>query len=97
MPPWGHPISDLNLSQLRVRGLRREGTGQPATSLQVKANKYRSTGRPTVMAAAPKLEQEQVSDSVFKLVFDISSRKGGLRSGELVLNGFSARNHVSIK
>ena len=63
MPPLGHPVSDVNDSQLRVRGFRREGTGQPATSLQVKVKKYKSTGRPTVMAAAPKLEQEQVSDS----------------------------------
>ena len=56
MPPSGHLVSDFNVSQLKERGFRREGIGQPASSLQAKVKKYRRMGRPRVMAAAPRLE-----------------------------------------
>jgi hypothetical protein len=49
------PVSALTFSQESGRGFRRDGIGQPVTSLQANAKMYSSNGKPKVMAAAPRL------------------------------------------
>jgi hypothetical protein len=49
------PMSAFTFPQESEQICRRDGTGQPATSLQANTKMYSSNGKPKVMAAAPRL------------------------------------------
>lgn len=52
---FSRPVSAFTFALVNGRAGRRDGMGQPATSLQLNAKKHGSNDRPKVMAAAPKL------------------------------------------